>query len=117
MDSVIMAHEMLHSWKRRKRWAKSYMAVKTDIFKAYDRLECQFLRDTMQKMRFDERWIHWIMVCVEHATFLTLVNGIPRGMIKQERGIRQGDLLSLYLFILCAEVLSYLLKKLTRKKL
>lgn len=39
IDNVIISHEMLHSLKSRKRWAKSYMAVKTDISKAYDRLE------------------------------------------------------------------------------
>lgn len=38
-DNIVVAHEILHSLKARKRQATSYMAVKTDITKAYDRLE------------------------------------------------------------------------------
>lgn len=51
------------------------------------------------------------MMCIETVTFSTLVNGAPLGMIIPKRGIRQGDLLSPYIFILCAEVLSHLLTK------
>jgi len=61
MDNVIIAHEMIHSIKKRIRWANSYMTVKTDISKAYDRMEWQFLRDTMTHMGFDSVWINWIM--------------------------------------------------------
>lgn len=52
-----------------------------------------------------------VMTCVESVTFSTLVNGISRGMIKPRRGIRQGNLLSPYIFVLCAEVLTHLLMK------
>lgn len=49
---VIIGQEMLHSLKSRKRWTKSYMTVKTDISKAYDRLEWFFFWDTMRHMGF-----------------------------------------------------------------
>ena len=57
MYNVIIAHEILHSLTSRKRWARSYMAVKTDISKAYDRLDWSFLEDAMRHMGFDVKWI------------------------------------------------------------
>lgn len=84
MDNVIIAHEMLHSLKKRKRWANSYMTVKTDISKAYDRLEWYFLRDTMHHMGFDRVWINWVMQCVELVSYSVLINGSPKGNITPE---------------------------------
>jgi hypothetical protein len=51
-------------------------------------------------------WIGWIMQCVTTMSYSILINGVPMGNIQPSRGIKQGDPLSPYLFILCAEVLS-----------
>lgn len=73
--------------------------------KTYDRVEWNFLKILMEKMGFDHVWIKWIMACVGSVSFSILMNGNKHGFIKPERRIRQGDPLSLFLFILCAEAL------------
>ena len=109
--NIVIAHEIFHSLKARKRQATSYMAVKTDITKAYDRLERRFLEKTMMYMGFDAKWISWIMNCISTVSYSVIINGTPEGCITPQRGIRQGDPLSPYLFILCAEVLSHMMNK------
>ena len=110
-NNILVAHEIFHSLKARKRQAKSYMAIKTDITKAYDRLEWSFLEEIMERMGFERKWIRWIMACVRTVNYSVLINGSPEGHINPARGIRQGDPLSPYLFILCAEALSHLMNR------
>jgi len=107
-DNVLIAHEVLHSLRVRKRCATSYMAVKTNISKAYDRIEWRFLEEVLKK-GFDNSWINWIMECVRTVSFSVLINGSPYGQFEPTRGLRQGDPLSPSLFILCVDVLSTLM--------
>jgi hypothetical protein len=93
-------------------WSKTgFMGIKLDMSKAYDWVEWLFLESTMKKMGFADRWVNMIMTCVSLVTYSILINGDPVGLIKSSRGIQQGDPISPYLFLLCAEVLSSLLQQ------
>ena len=94
-----------------RKKGKKGVALKLDISKAYDRVEWHFLQSIMEKMGFPAGWIERVMSCVTTPSFSILVNGKPYGMIQPSKGIRQGDPISPYLFLLCAEGLTTLLKK------
>ena len=81
------------------------MAVKTDIIKAYDRVEWDFIKTLLQKLGFDLHWIKLMMECISSVQYKVLINGQPRGLIVPHRGLRQEDPLLPYLFILCTEAL------------
>ena len=64
----------------------------------------------------DSRWIHLAMETVTTASYSILINGELRGHINPSRGIKQGDPLSPYLFLLCAEGLSAMLKRVEERR-
>ena len=92
------------------------MAIKLDISKAYNRVEWVFLREIMLKLGFDDRWVHLAMKTVHTATYSMLINGEPKCYITPSHGIKQGDPLSPYLFLLCADGLSSLIKKVVERQ-
>lgn len=89
--------------KDRKRGKRGNMTLKLDMTKAYNRVEWKFLKGIMRKMCFNENWISLIMFCVTTVTYATLINGSLGRVIQPSRGIRQGNPISPYLFLLCAE--------------
>lgn len=61
-------------------------------------------------MGFDESWTRLIMRCVTSVSHAVVINGVPSDYFRPRRGLRQGDPISPYLFILCAEVFSHLIQ-------
>lgn len=90
------------------------MAVKTDMSKAYDRLEWSFTKEVLQRLGFHEKWVTWVLQCISTVSYAFLINEAVLGKVIPERGIRQGDPLSPYIFILCSEVLLGLCSKAQR---
>jgi hypothetical protein len=109
-DNVLVAFEALQTMDVWMKGKLGYMALKLDMSKAYDRVEWNFLEVVMIKIGFARRWVDLLMVCVRTVTYSILINGQPHENIVPTRGIRQGDPLSPYFFILCAESLSTMLQ-------
>ncbi|KAL6225315.1 hypothetical protein ACLB2K_004165 [Fragaria x ananassa] len=79
--------------------------------KAYDRVEWSFLETVLSKLGFCGKWLRWVMNCVRTVRYSFLVNSEPSRDITPTRCLRQGDAISPYLFLVCAEVLSRMINE------
>ena len=108
LDASLIANEVIDFWHKRK---EKGLICKLDIEKAYDSINWIFLMKVLHKMGFGSRWMEWIWRCISTAKFSVLVNGVPARFFSSTKGLRQGNPLSSYLFVLGMEVLSALIRR------
>ena len=113
MDSVVMANEVLEGIRRNCR---SRVCFEVDFEKAYDSVRWSFLYDMLGRMGFHDKWIQWIKGCLVLSFVSVLVNGSPTEEFRPTRGLRQGDPLAPFLFLVVAEGLSGLVRQALRKE-
>lgn len=109
-DNILVAHEIFHFLKLRKVKTRFELAMKIDMNNAYDRIKWDFLEAVMVGMGFNRWWIKVVMGCVIIVDFSVLINGQPGKWFKPSCGLRQGDPLSLYLFLIVTDVFSRLIQ-------
>lgn len=97
-----------------KRRGTTAALLKLDFHKAYDSVSWNFLRWVLEKMKFPAKWCEWIMTCVMTASASILINRSPSNPFKLQRGLRQGDPLSPFLFVLIVEALNQMIKNATK---
>ncbi|CAN1830601.1 LINE-1 retrotransposable element ORF2 protein [Linum perenne] len=114
-DNIIIVHEVLHSFKTRISKNKD-MCLKLDMRKAYDLVDWECLDNLLRAYEFSDTWCGWIRCCVRTVRFSVLFNGRPLEFFQPSRGIRQGDPLSPFLFILMTNALSFLVERSVNRK-
>src|SRR5436190_4850978 len=102
-DNILLAHELVRNFNR--KYGKR-CCLKLDLRKAFDSANREFIYYIMHLMKFPHTWINWIRECIQGPTFSVSVNGIPSASFTSSKGIRQGDPLSPYLFVMVMECLS-----------
>jgi len=111
LDSILIANETVDFLRKNKLQG---VIVKVDFEKAYDSVDWDFLMYMMNRLGFRPKWINWIKACLSSSTVSVLVNGSPTKEFKPRRGLRQGDPLAPFLFIIVAEGLAGLVREASR---
>ena len=110
-DNALVAFECFHTIEHCKKEQDSFCAYKLDLSKAYDRVDWDFLRRTMQSLGFAPRWVDWIMSCVTSVSYSVKFNGTLLDSFSPTRGLCQGDPPSPFLFLFVDDGLSALMQR------
>lgn len=103
-DNVQLVQELMRKYARKR--SSPRCLIKVNLRKAYDSISWSFLQQVLEGLGFPYLFSSWVLECVSMAAYSLIINGNMCGFFKGRRGLRQGDLMSPFLFVLCLEYLS-----------
>nr|XP_027118579.1 uncharacterized protein LOC113735792 [Coffea arabica] len=103
-DNILIVQELVNDIDR-KVWDQN-IVFKIDMMKTVDKVSWEFLSRLLLKFRFHPQFVTLVMNNLTLSWFSMLVNGKPNGFFQAACGLKQGDLLSHFLFILVLEALT-----------
>ena len=110
MDNALTTFEILHYMCCKHKGKTCDVALKLDASKAFDSVSWSYLQTILNKLGFCSQWVTWMMMCIQTVKYHVIFNGNRIGSTIPERGLRQGFPLSPYLYIICVEGLSAIIK-------
>ncbi|GKV29210.1 hypothetical protein SLEP1_g38156 [Rubroshorea leprosula] len=114
MDGVVIANEVIDEAKKKKM--ESFL-FKVDFEKAFDKVCWEFIDYMLSRLGFNIIWRGWIQECLQSSMISVLINGSPTRQFRVGKGLRQGDPLSPFLFLIVAEGLNGLMSSAVEKEL
>lgn len=87
-DNILITHEVFDTLRKMKGRKKCYGALKIDMNKAYDKVDCKFLEAMLVAMKFSPNWENWILQCVTYVHYTLLVNGNINQSFTPLKGLR-----------------------------
>jgi len=112
-ENILLAQGLVRNYHRKEGSPRCTMKI--DLMKAYDSVDWNFIIHCITCFGFPAKFINWIKVCISSPRFSISLNGTLVGYFKGERGLKQGDPLSPYLFVLIMEVFSRIMENCTRE--